>query len=83
MSKITELVEKTLGLDQHEYELLTDEARETILRLCELKEDPKEESKSKLAQGIQQVLDLHPEEYGQLPQYQRNKLLQKVNDLLG
>jgi len=82
MSKTTELIEKTVGLDQYEWEQLTDEARETILRLCELKEEP-QESKSKLAQGIQKVLDLHPEEYGQLPQYQRDKLLQKVNDILG
>lgn len=84
MSKTSELVEKTLGLDQFEWEQLTQEARDTILKLCELKlEDPKIEGKSKLAEGIRKVIDLPPEEYGQLPQYQIDKLLQKVNDILG
>jgi len=82
MNKITELIEKTVGLDQHEWEELTQEARDVILKLCELKEEP-QESKSKLAEGIKKVLDLHPDEYGELPQYQRDKLLQKVNDILG
>ncbi len=83
MSKTTELIEKTVGLDQFEWEQLTQEARDVILKLCELKEDPKKDNKNALAQGIRKVVDLPPEEYGELPQYQRDKLLQKVNDLLG
>lgn len=85
MNEKEQLVKKTLNLSDEEWEGIGEEARNAILKLADpiSLEDPGKEERGKLATGIKKVLDLHPEEYGQLPQYQRDKLLQKVNDILG
>jgi len=83
MSKITELVENTLGLDQHQWEGLKQETRDMILRLCDPVnlEDPKKESKNLAAEGIRKVLNLAPQEYDKLEDWERERFLKKLDDI--
>jgi len=85
MNDKIELAKKSLSLSNEEWEGIGEPAREAILRLIDpvKLEDPKQEGKKSLAEGIRKVLALDQREYNKLPDYATDKLLEKVNDILG
>jgi len=84
MNEKEQLVKKSLDLTDQEWEDLGEKTRNLILGLAEpIKTEnvSDKDSRSKLAQGIREVLSLHPDQYNALPSFQREILLKKINDL--
>lgn len=83
MNKI-DLVKKSLDLSDQEWEDLGEQARAAILKLADpiqLEDTKIKEGRSQLAAGLRKVIDLDPREYDQIPDYAREKLLKKLDNL--
>lgn len=86
MNEKEQLVKKSLDLSDQEWEGLGEKVRESILKLAEpdkvnLQDSEDKESRHKLAEGVREILALHPDQFDSLPNYQRETILQKINDL--